>query len=327
MPATPDPRDLVARAAAGDEVAFAAAVEPHRRPLFRHCYRMLGSGLDAEEAVQDTLERAWRRLDRYDESGAWGGWLYRIAANVCLDRLRASSPRAVALDDAEGPWVEPIDDERLGHDGDPASAAVRREDISLAFITALQCMPPRQRAALLLHDVLGFDQAEVAEALDVTSSSVNSLLFRARASTRIRPRAHTAVPEPHDPEIRALLARYVRAWELADIDQLVQIVTDDVRFSMPPLPEVFAGRDTVAAFVTSAIFDAIGDDGVPLVAGFCNGQAAFATYARSATRMEVTGLQILELATRHGTPAVSAITSYRDPALATRCGFPAELPT
>ena len=198
----PDSTDiaLLARAAAGDDAAFAELVEPLRGPVFRHCYRMLGSGADAEDATQDTLERAWRKLATYDGSGPFGGWLQRIATNVCLDGLRARRTRIGPVGygppaapgampgppDPELAWVEPVSDSDLRVSQDPQDEVVRREEISLAFVAALQLLAPRQRAALLLHDVLGFTHAEVAEVLEVSTTAVNSLLSRARESVRAR---------------------------------------------------------------------------------------------------------------------------------------------
>jgi RNA polymerase sigma-70 factor (ECF subfamily) len=329
---------LLVRAAAGDDGAFAALVEPYQRPVFRHCYRMLGSGADAEDATQDTLERAWRKLVTYDGSGAFGAWLQRIATNVCLDGLRARRTRigpasygpptpAGTMPGAPDPelvWVEPVSDSDLHGTADPQDEVVRREEVSLAFVAALQRLAPRQRAALLLHDVLGFTHAEVGEVLDVRTTAVNSLLSRARESVR----AAAGRPQPGitDPRVRLLLRRYLQAWELADIDAFVRLVAEDVRFSMPPLTAWFAGRDAVAAFVEHAIFAPARPDGVPLRASTCNGQPAFATYEQDRLgRLVVSGLQILQLGLRDGEPLITAVVSYRDPALAIRCGLPPEL--
>jgi RNA polymerase sigma-70 factor (TIGR02960 family) len=331
-----DPSDLLALALTGDDTAFAALVRPHERPVFRHCYRMLGSGPDAEDAVQDALERAWRRLASYDGSGPFGAWLHRIATNVCLDMLRArrtrlspaglgppAAPGSVpAPPDPELAWVEPVSDADLGGTGDPEHAVIRREEVSLAFVAALQRLPPRQRAALLLHDVLGFSHAETAEVLAVSAPAVNSLLSRARHTTRAssgQPR-----PDPADPRVQQLLKRYVRAWQLADIEAFVQLVADDIRFSMPPLSTWFDGRDAVAEFITTAIFAPARPHGVTLKPGWCNGQPAFATYEPDgAGQLAATGLQILQLDLIDGEPLITALVSYRDPAIATRCGLPA----
>lgn len=227
MAASADSDGLLARAVAGDDGAFATLVRPHERSLFRHCYRMLGSGPDAEDAVQDTLERVWRSLASYDGSGSFAAWLHRIATNLCLDALRTRRARlspagygpptmpgsALAPPDPEVVWVEPVSDADLNGAADPQAALVRHEEISLAFVAALQLLAPRQRAALLLHDVLGFSQAETAEVLGVSTSAVNSLLGRARQTVR----ASSSAPAPDltSPRVRELLESYVRAWQLA----------------------------------------------------------------------------------------------------------------
>jgi RNA polymerase sigma-70 factor (ECF subfamily) len=336
--AGPSEPGLIERAVAGDEVAFAALVGPHQRAVFRHCYRMLGSGTDAEDATQDTLERAWRRLATYDGSGAFGAWLQRIATNMCLDGLRARRTRLGPADygkpaapgtvpgppDPELVWVEPVSDAELCG-ADPQDAVVEREEISLAFVAALQLLAPRQRAALLLHDVLGFTHAEVGEVLGVGSTAVNSLLSRARGSVRAAAGSHPS--SISDPRVRQLLDRYVRAWQLADIDALVRLIAEDVRFSMPPLTAWFQGREAVTAFIENAIFAAARPHGVFLRAGSCNGQPAFATYQPDDHgRLAVSGLQVLQVNDVDGQPLITAMVSYRDPSLAIRCGLPAALP-
>jgi RNA polymerase sigma-70 factor (ECF subfamily) len=337
MPSPADP-DLLARAGAGDDAAFAALVEPHQRAVFRHCYRMLGSGADAEDAAQDTLERAWRRLETFDGSGPFGAWLQRIATNVCLDGLRAKRTRigpagygpptaAGAMPgppDPELAWVEPVSDSDLRGTGDPQDEVVRREEISLAFVAALQRLAPRQRAALLLHDVLAFTHAEVGEVLGVSTSAVNSLLSRARES--VRATAGRPQPDTSEPRVRQLLERYVRAWQLADIEEFVQLIAEDIRFSMPPLTAWFDGREAVGAFVENAVFAPARPYGIRLRAGWCNGQPAFATYQPDGQgRLVASGLQVLQLADVDGQPLITALVSYRDPALAIRCGLPPSL--
>jgi RNA polymerase sigma-70 factor (ECF subfamily) len=326
---------LVARAVAGDDAAFAALASAHRRAVFRHCYRMLGSGADAEDATQDTLERAWSKLATYDGSGPFAAWLQRIATNVCLDGLRASRARigpasygppaaigaTLAEPDPELAWVEPVGDFHLYGKADPQEEVVRNEEISLAFVAALQRLAPRQRAALLLHDVLAFTHEEVADVLGTGTTAVNSLLSRARETVR----AKAGRPEPgiSDPRVRQLLERYLRAWRLADIDGFVQLVAEDVSFSMPPLTAWFQGRAAVAAFVEEAVFAPARPHGIHLQAGACNGQPAFATYEPGAGgRLVVSGLQVLQLCDDDGQPAITALVSYRDPAIAIRCGMP-----
>jgi RNA polymerase sigma-70 factor (ECF subfamily) len=339
MPGPTDPT-LLARAAAGDDTAFATLVGPHQRAVFRHCYRMLGSGTDAEDATQDTLERAWRRLATYDGSGPFGAWLQRIATNICLDGLRAKRtrigpagygpPMAPGMmpgpPDPELAWVEPVSDSELNGTGDPQDEVVRREEISLAFVAALQRLAPRQRAALLLHDVLAFSHAEVGEVLDVSTTAVNSLLSRARES--VRATADRPQPDISEPRVRQLLDRYVRAWQLADIDGFVRLIAEDVSFSMPPLTAWFDGRQAVAAFIENAVFAPARPHGIRLLAGRCNGQPAFATYEPDGQgRPAASGLQVLQLADVGGRPLITALVSYRDPALAIRCGLPAALPS
>lgn len=335
MTASAEPADLLARAIAGDHAAFATLIQPHERSVFRHCYRMFGSGADAEDATQDTLERAWRRLTTYDGTGPFGAWLHRIATNVCLDALRRRRARLgpagygrpatpgapLVPPDPELAWVEPVSDAELTGAGDPQEELVRREEISLAFVAALQRLAPRQRAALLLHDVLGFSHAEVGDVLKVSPSAVNSLLSRARVHAR--PSSGAPQPEITDPRVRQLLDQYVQAWRLADIDGFVRLVTEDVCFSMPPMSTWFSGRDAAAAFIDEVIFGPARPGGIRLVAGSCNGQPAFAAYAPDARgRLAVTGLQILQLSEVAGRPLISALVSYRDPAIATRCGLP-----
>ncbi len=331
-------RDLFDRAAAGDHDAFASLVEPHRRAVFRHCYQMLGSGLDAEDATQDTLERAWRRLDTFEGSGSFGGWLYRIAANICLDALRqrrsrldptgeglAVSPGSFRPDiDPDLTWVEPVSNAELDVLGDPGDQIVRREDVSLAFVAALQRLAPRQRAALLLVDVLGFSHAEVSDVLEISQTAVNSLLSRAREAVRARPTSPRL--NPVEPGVRAFLDRYVEAWRLADIKALVELVTEDVRLSMPPMLAWFDGREAVAGFVDEMVFASARPHGVPLRAGWCNGQPAFATYEPDDDGvLVVSGLQVLEVAEVGEAFLIRAIVSFRDAELAIRCGMPPSL--
>jgi RNA polymerase sigma-70 factor (ECF subfamily) len=224
--------------------------------------------------------------------------------------------------DPELAWVEPVSDAELGGTADPEDIAVRREEISLAFVAALQRLAPRQRAALLLHDVLGFSHAETAEVLAVSTSAVNSLLSRARDTVRASSGAPAA--DVTDPRVQQLLARYVRTWQLADVEGFVQLVADDVRFSMPPLSAWFDGRDAVAQFIDSAVFGPARPHGVTLRPGSCNGQPAFAVYQPDGTgRLAATGLQLLHIADIAGEPVITALVSYRDPAIAVRCGLPA----
>ena len=237
----------------------------------------------------------------------------------------ASSASAPGPLDPELAWVEPVSDSDLRGSRDPQDEVVRREEISLAFVAALQLLAPRQRAALLLHDVLGFTHAEVAEVLEVSTSAVNSLLSRARES--VRARAGLPQPDITEPRVQQLLERYVRAWQLADIDEFVRLVAEDVRFIMPPLTAWFDGREAVATFVANAIFGPARRYGVQLRAGTCNGQPAFATYEPDGEgHLVVSGLQVLQLGEVNGQLLITTLVSYRDPALAIRCGLPPRLP-
>jgi RNA polymerase sigma-70 factor, ECF subfamily len=332
---TEDPdRRLLEAAVDGDAGAFDVLAGTERPAIFRHCYRMLGSGVEAEDATQDTLERAWRRRATFEGTGPFAAWVRRIATNVCLDALRSRRSRLdptgegapvtpaqfVGTVDPDATWVEPVSDSSLG---DPDDEVVRREDISLAFVAALQRLPPRQRAALLLVDVLGFSHAETGEVLELSPSAVNSLLSRAREIVRKRPTIPRA--NPSDPRLRDLLDRYVRAWQTADIDAFIALITDDVRLSMPPMSEWFDGRTAVGSFVDEAIFALVRPFGIPLRSGWCNGQPAFAPYLPDAKGdLVVGGLQVLEVDDpgEGGRLSIRAIVSFRDPDLALRCGFP-----
>ena len=222
-------------------------LEQHRRALTGYCYRMLGSGFEADDAVQETLVRAWKGMDGFEGRSALRSWLYRIATNVCLDMLRGRQRRALAMDlgpastaDAftgatlpDHAWVQPIPDGRVLDDGDPAELVASRETIRLAFVTALQHLPPRQRAVLILREVLRWRAVEVAELLGTTVASVNSALQRARGTLAARDLGACPV-DPADADQQALLARYVDAFERYDITSLVSLLHEDAVMSMPP---------------------------------------------------------------------------------------------
>src|SRR2546427_11038695 len=224
-------------------------LEQHRVELTAHCYRMLGSAFEAEDAVQETLLRAWRSLDRFEGRASLRSWLYRIATNVCLDMLHGKERRARPMDLGpaktadtplgeplpEATWIQPIPDARvLPEHGDPAEIAESRETIRLAFIAALQHLPPRQRAVLILREVLQWEAAEVAELLDTTVASVNSALQRARATLAASKVAADDPSPPMDEKHRGLLARYVDAVERHDLDALTSLLHEDAAWSMPP---------------------------------------------------------------------------------------------
>ena len=306
------PAELVARARAGDGEAFRALTEPHRRELQVHCYRMLGSLQDAEDALQDTLLAAWQGLGGFEGRASIRTWLYRIATNRCLDALRAASRRPAKEWDIPGVdppeptrlgevvWLEPYPDvlldDAMGVPLGPEARYEQTESISLAFVTALQVLPPRQLAVLVLRDVLGFHANEVAEMLDSTVESVTSALKRARAS--LEPARSSAderepAPTPDSPSERALVAEFVRAYESADLDAVVALLTDDVFVSMPPIPLEYEGRDVVARFFAGILGPGRKFE---LVRTRANGQPAFGAYlhAPNGVRHGV-GLYVLTL--------------------------------
>jgi RNA polymerase sigma-70 factor (TIGR02960 family) len=304
--------DLISRARAGDSDAFRQLTEPYLRELQVHCYRMLGSFQDAEDALQNTLLAAWQSLGGFEGRASLRTWLYRIATNRCLDARRAASRRPAKEWDVPG--VEPPEPTRLGEvvwlqpypdallQGaievplGPEARYEQTESISLAFVTALQVLPPRQLAVLVLRDVLGFHANEVADMLDSTVGSVNSALKRARASLQRRwpPAAdHQPPPAPDSPAEDAIVAEFVRAWESADVDALVALLTDDVFISMPPMPFEYEGRDVVARFCASLFGAGRRFDLVPTRA---NGQPAFGAYLHTPTGVRHgVGLYVLTL--------------------------------
>lgn len=267
-PVGTDPEDLLlVRARDGDAHAFEALVTPYRRELHAHGYRMLGSPEDAEDAVQDTLLRAWRALPRFEGRSSLRTWLYRIATNVCLSRIERRPPRTLPIEvgQAVDPrnaewarvgsgWVEPFPEDESGPLGPPGPEAryELRESIELAFVAALQHLPGTQRAVLVLRDVYGFSARETAEVLGTTVASVTSALQRARVGVDRRrpgPSQQVALRALGDDGVRRLVERYVDAWERGDVAAIVSMLTDDASFSMPPHPFHFEGREDIAAFL------------------------------------------------------------------------------
>jgi RNA polymerase sigma-70 factor (TIGR02960 family) len=331
--------DLMSRARAGDGDAFRELTEPHLRELQVHCYRMLGSFQDAEDALQDTLLTAWQGLAGFEGRASLRTWLYRIATNRCLDARRAASRRPAREWDVPGVeppeptrlgevvWLQPYPDALMeGAAGVPPGPAARYEQaeaISLAFVTPLQVLPPRQLAVLVLRDVLGFHASEVAGMLDSTLESVNSALKRARASLqRRRPAAGGGEPPPvsGSPAEAAIVAKFTRAWESADMGALVALLTDDVFMSMPPMPFEYQGRDVVARFCASLFGAGRRFDLVPARA---NGQPAFGAYLRAPTGIRHgTGLYVLTLSGDR----ICALTRF-DNSVLPWFGLPRSLPS
>jgi RNA polymerase sigma-70 factor (TIGR02960 family) len=304
--------DLITRARAGDSEAFRELTGPYRRELQVHCYRMLGSFQDAEDALQETLLAAWQGLGGFEGRASIRTWLYRIATNRCLNLRRSASRRPAKewdVPDIDPPeptrfgevvWLEPFPDALLEGVIDvplgPEARYERTEAISLAFVTALQVLPPRQLAVLILRDVLGFHANEVADMLDATVESVTSALKRARASLqrRLPPAAdREPAPAPDSSSEQAIVAKFVSAWESADLDALVALLTDDVFISMPPMPFEYEGRDVVARFCAGLFGAGRRFDLVPTRA---NGQPAFGAYLRAAAGIHHgIGLYVLTL--------------------------------
>ena len=283
-------------------------LEDHRAELTAYCYRMLGSAFEAEDAVQETLVRAWRGFDRFEGRAAVRSWLYRIATNVCLDMLSGKQRRARPMDLGpsgtadlplgdplpEAAWIEPIPDARvMPAGGDPAEVAESRETIRLAFVGALQHLPPRQRAVLILREVLRWKAAEVAELLDTSVASVNSALQRARA-TLAATDLDAGPPRPMDDERQKLLDRYVDAFERYDMDSLTAVLLEDATWTMPPFELWLRGHPDIRKW---CLGPGIGCRGSRLVATMANGSPAFGHYkpAESGSGLEAWSLQVLEV--------------------------------
>jgi RNA polymerase sigma-70 factor (ECF subfamily) len=282
----------------------------HRVELTGYCYRMLGSAAEAEDAVQETLVRAWRSFDRFEGRAAVRSWLYRIATNVCYDQLNGRQRRARPMDlspaktaDAvlgaaisEATWIQPIPDGRvLADDGDPADVVALRETVRLAFIAALQHLPPRQRAVLILREVLHWKAEEVAQLLETTVASVNSALQRARATLADGEITPTDTTSTMDESQRALVERYVDAFERYDIDMLVTLLHDDAILSMPPFDLWMQGPDNIAKWHLGTGSECRGSRLIPVAA---NASPAFGQYRPSGPdgRHEPWALQVLEIA-------------------------------
>jgi RNA polymerase sigma-70 factor (ECF subfamily) len=305
MTAMQDPPLTIAPAA--DELE--TRLESHRSELIAHCYRMLGSPFEAEDAVQDTFIRAWKSYDRFEGRASLRSWLYRIATNVCLDMLSGRERRALPMDLGpshapvienlnvlpEVTWIQPIPDGLALGDGDPADVAVARETIKLAFVRALQHLPPRQRAVLIFCEVLRWRAAEVAELLDTSVASVNSALQRARATLEASNAASSDSTSALSDEDKELLARYVNAFEQYDIEALTTLMTEEATQSMPPYDLWLQGRDDVLTWWFGPGIGCAGSRMIPTVSA--NGSPAFGQYKPSETGegFDPWALQVLEL--------------------------------
>ncbi len=329
--------DLMSRARAGDGQAFRALTEPHRRELQVHCYRMLGSFHDAEDALQEVLLAAWRGLAGFDGRASLRTWLYRIATNRCLDALRAvrrRPPKPWDIPGIEPPqatefgeihWLEPYPDALLDDTGGaspgPEVRYEQAESLSLAFVTALQFLPPRQLAVLILRDVLGFHADEVAGMLDTSVESVKSALKRARSGLQRRQpatAARRALPETDAAAQREIVSRFVSAYEAADVDALVALFTDDVFLSMPPLPLQYRGRSSVGRFFAFVFGVA---RGFRLLPARANGQPAFGVYLPTPTGIQGVGFFVLAIEGDR----IAAVIRFENTVLAA-FGLPPSLP-
>jgi RNA polymerase sigma-70 factor (TIGR02960 family) len=326
---------LLARARAGDGDAFAELVEPLRRELHVHCYRILGSVADAEDVLQETLMAAWRGLDQFQGRASVRAWLYRIATNKSLNALRASRSRPLPeparplpepTRHGEPLWLEPYPDILLGALADnapgPEARYEAREAVSLAFLAALQYLPPMQRAALILRDVLGFRAAEAAGILDCSVDTVNGLLKRARTSLtrQLPPGGRERSPLPGSARERDLVSRFTDAYQRGDVAAIVALLTDDATLTMPPLPFEYHGRAAVAGFL-AAICEL---QRFRLVPTRANGQPAFGAYVRDGTApvARAHGLIVLTLTGDR----IAAITRFLDNSVLPRFGLPRVLP-
>jgi RNA polymerase sigma-70 factor, ECF subfamily len=334
-------QELLDAACAGDEDAFRRLVEPHRAALHAHCYRMLGSVHDAEDALQDALLRAWRGLCEFHGRGALRNWLYRIATNACLDALARRPKRVLPIDyappadpDANEPgeplaesvWVEPYPDEVLGLENGYAAPEARyeqREAVELAFVAALQHLPPRQRAVLILREVLGFSAKEVSESLGTTVASVNSALQRARQAVddRLPEESQQATMRSlGDERVREIVQRFIDAFEHGDVDAIVALLAEDATFAMPPYAEWYRGREAIA---DSWLMPGGPPPRLRYVPTRANGQLALGTYGFDPERNRFLAIA-LDVLTLRGTRIVD-VTAFRTPEVFPRFGLPDEL--
>ena len=338
--ASPAESQFLRQAIAGDTYAFDQLIKPYRRPLHVHCYRMLGSPFDADDALQDTLLAAWRGLGSFEARSAFGTWLNSIATHACL-RMISRRPRR--LDSAHygaplqstaelgetvpGPvWLEPIPDSELLHGSaaqeDPAATLLRREHIGLAFVAMLQHLPGTQRAVLLLREVLGYSAAETADILETTIASTNSALQRARITLRAKSPSSVHPVEMHqvdEQELDVLLRAFLSAWERRDVTAMMNLLTEDARFTMPPLPAWFAGREFVGKFFAERVF------ATPWrlrpLRGNC--QPGFACYLKQAGEDRFRPGGVVLLRVQGG--RIAAIESFLDPVVCRRFGMAEEV--
>jgi RNA polymerase sigma-70 factor, ECF subfamily len=333
-------RELLKAARKGERDAFGRLVEPFERELQAHCYRMLASYADAEDALQETLLRAWRALPRFEERSSLRSWLYRIATNACLRAIERRPKRVLpidygpASDPHDGPaepvsdpvWLEPYPDSELGLEGlaGPDARYEQREGVELAFIAALQHLPARQRAVLILRDVLGFSARETARVLETTPVSVDSALQRAHKTVDERLPSHTqqeTLRQIGDDELSQLVDRFLAAWERNDVDAVVSLLAEDARLVMPPLPTWVSGRDHVAAFLRA--YPLAGVRRWRMVPTSANGQLALATYSWDEQTAAFMPHSLSVLTLREG--KIEEITAFMTPEPLSHFNLPASI--
>ena len=332
----------LAAARAGDQQEFGGLTEPYRRELQLHCYRILGSLQDAEDIVQETMLRAWRKLHTFQERASLRAWLYKIATNACFDALDkrprrvlpmsvypAADPHALIDSPVTEPiWLEPYPDDLIAEpETGPEARYAAHESVTLAFIAALQSLPPRQRVVLILRDVLDWQANEVAELLDLTVSAVNSALHRARVTLSKRHEQHgrEAIDSiALEDALRPLLERYVQVWESADVDGLIALLKEDATFSMPPIPTWYRGRVAIAEAVRPMIFASGSPGRWRLRSIRANAQPAFAIYQRTESGgYHLFGLQVLTFNRQQ----ITDVTTFTDPELTAGFKLPVEIET
>lgn len=338
-----DDQALIMGFVAHSQSDISSLIEHYRQELHLHCYRLLGSLHDAEDAVQETMLRAWRSFDTFKGRGSLRTWLYTIATNACLDALKKHSPRMlpvassqvwdpkmpVAPRNSEVPWLEPFPDSWLAEATEnPEARYTRAESVSLAFLTALQLLPPRQRVTLILSDVLDWRASEIAQLLEVSVSSVNSALHRARVT--LEKNYHTDQREMTrslhaDEETNALLSRYVEAWETDDVAGLIALLKEDAIFSMPPIPSWYQGQEAIRTILLARF-------GIQsqwrLYPTRANAQPAFALYRvdEANNSYQAFGIQVVTLDGSQLKRRIAEITLFLSPQLFTAFGFPFQLP-
>lgn len=330
----------------GDPAEFSARVEPYRRELLLHCYRLLGSLHDAEDLVQETLLRAWQHIDTFKGQASLRTWLYRIATNACLDALKHRGPRTLPTSVApaadphlplapawgESTWLDPFPESWLAEaTEDPAARYTRRESVSLAFLTVLQLLPARQRAILLLSDVLDWRASEIADLLSLSVSAVKSALHRARGT--LAKQYHVDEDERAeylraDAATQALLKRYLEAWEKQDVAGLVALMKEDATFTMPPSPSWYQGREAIRTVLTRQAFAPQAQSRWAFFPTRANGCPAFAVYRATGSGgiPQAFGIQVVTLKASASGVLIADVTTFLDPSLLSVFGFPYELP-